>query len=115
MWTITGNLESLLYKKNVKSVLHFSNTFHPKLVMSFANMELRITMSVGGKNYPYCIWEGEFGRQQNYEVNSCSHSVKTLSGLRTLAAMQISKSIQPNQLDIQELKSVFLTRFLPAF
>lgn len=60
-------------------------------------MELRIAMPVGGKNYPYCIWEGEFGRQQNYEANSNSQSDKSLSGLRTMAPMEISKSMQPSQ------------------
>lgn len=43
--------------------------------MSFANMELRIAIPVGGKiiNYPYCISEEEFERQQNYEANPYSH------------------------------------------
>jgi len=89
MWTITGNLESPLYKKGVKSVLHFSNTFHPILLMNFANMELRIAVAVGGKNYPYSIWEGEFGRQQNSETSSNSHPDKALRGLRTLAPTEI--------------------------
>lgn len=107
--------ESLLYKKGVKSVLHFSNAFHPELVMSFSNMELRLVMPVGEKNYPYCIREGELGRQQNYEANSNPHSDKILSDLRTLTPMLISRSAQSNQSDNQELKSEFLTLFLPAF
>lgn len=102
-------------KKGVKSVLRPSNTFHPKLVMSLANMELRIAIPVGGKNYPYCICEEEFGRQQSYEANPHSHSDKALSGLRTLAPMEIPETIQPNQLDSQELKSEFPTLFLSAF
>lgn len=72
-------------------------------------------MPVGGRNYPYCIWEGKFRRHQNCEANSDSYLDKALSGLRTLAPKEIPKSIQPTQLDSQELKSEFLTHFLPAF
>lgn len=78
-------------------------------------MELRIVMPVGGKNYPHCIWEGEFGRQQNSEANSNSHSDKILNDLRTLTPVVICRSTESNQSDNQELKSEFLTLLLPAF
>lgn len=114
MWTITRNLKSSLYKKGVKSVLHPSNTFHPKLVMSFANMDLRIAMPVGGRNYQLSLLclRGRIWKTVKLWSNSHSHSDKALSGLRMLAPMEISQTIQPNQLDSQELKSVFLTVFI---